>query len=255
MHWIADAYDYFECGEFDLESCHWIVAHSEQPLKRYVNFNLIEAVTSGCPIESEDEMIKPNPPSELNGYQFDPKAASQAALLPRLFGWLTVVSFLVMVGVFIFQPEKKPIVMGLFVGFIILFGVYIFIKIFKRKLQCNRCNQPMQVIDVKWSPEEWKRVQKYELLDNFKGADGKLYTIEKEKRSGSTHYFIHAHMQRWYACHHCRLYFLDAPYFQEMLFSSIYEEEFKEARQAVLSDPHASEKMKQAYMDRLQGRS
>lgn len=200
-------------------------------------------------------MLKPNPPSELNGYRCDPKAASQAAFLPRLFGWLAFISFVVLVAAILFRPDKKPIVTGLFAGFIVLFSVYIVFKILKRKLICNQCQQPMQVIDVKWSPEEWKQIQQYELLANFKGADGKLYTIEKEKRSGSTHYFIHAHIQRWYACHHCKLYFLGAPYYQEMLFSSIYEDEFKEAKQAVLSDPQASEKMKQAYMNRLQGRS
>jgi len=139
-------------------------------------------------------------------------------------------------------------------GFIVLFTLYIIFKILKRHFRCSRCQQIMDVIDVKWTPEQWQQIQGYELLENFKGADGNLYTTEREKRAGSTHYFIHAHIQRWYACHQCCLYFLNAKYLREMLLSTIYKEEFEQAKQSLLTDPEASEKMDLAYKARLQGR-
>jgi len=39
-----------------------------------------------------------------------------------------------------------------------------------------------------------------------------------------------------------------------MLLSTIYKEEFEQAKQSLLTDPEASEKMDLAYKARLQGR-
>lgn len=198
--------------------------------------------------------MKLNPPSELQSYQYDQKSASRSSFLHRVLGWLSVLLFAGAVYSFIFLPEKRLITVISFVGFMVLCSVYIIVKILKRHFRCSRCQQIMDVIDVKWTPEQWQLIQGYELLENFKGADGNLYTTEREKEAGSTHYFIHAHMQRWYACHQCQLYFLNARYLRETLLSTIYEDEFEKAKQSLLSDPEASKKMEAAYKARLQGR-
>ena len=175
--------------------------------------------------------MKLNPPPEFTNYTYDKKAASRSSLLSRLFGWLSFISLASAVCLFIFLPEKKPIILSCFVGFMILFLLYIISKILKRGIRCSQCQQRMNIIDVKWTPEQWKQIQGYELMDSFKGADGYLYNIDKEKQPGSTHYFIHAHLQRWIACHQCRVYFLNAKYMREMIFSTIYEKDFKQAKQ------------------------
>ena len=198
--------------------------------------------------------MKLNPPSELGNYQYDQKSASRSSLLSRVLGWLSVLLFFGAVYSFIFLPEQGLITAISFVGFIVLCSVYIIVKILKRHFRCSRCQQIMDVIDMKWTPEQWKQIQGYELFENFKGADGNLYTTEREKSAGSTHYFIHAHIQRWYACHQCCLYFLNAKYLRETLLSTIYEDEFEEAKRSLLSDPEASKKMDLAYKARLQGR-
>ena len=198
--------------------------------------------------------MKLNPPSELENYQYDQKSASRSSLLSRVLGWLSVLSFVAAVYSFIFLPEEKLITMSSFVGFIVLFSLYIICKILKRHFRCSRCQQIMDVIDVKWTPDQWQQIQGYELFENFRGADGNLYTTEREKSAGSTHYFIHAHIQRWYACHQCRLYFLNAKYLRESLLSTLYKDEFEQAKHSLLSDPEASEKMDLAYKARLQGR-
>ena len=198
--------------------------------------------------------MKLNPPSELQNYQYDQKSASRSSLLSRVLGWLSVLSFVAAVYSFIFLPEQGPITAISFVGFIVLCSLYIIVKILKRHFRCSRCQQIMDVIDVKWTPEQWQLIQGYELLENFKGADGNLYTTEREKSAGSTHYFIHAHIQRWYACHQCYLYFLNAKYLRESLLSTLYKDEFEQAKRSLLSDPEASEKMDLAYKARLQGR-
>ena len=198
--------------------------------------------------------MKLNPPAELAGYTYDEKAASRSSLLPRVFGWITFLSFVGIVLSFIFLPEKKPISLSLCVAFFVLLVLYIILKVKKRRLPCQQCRNTMDVLDVKWTPEEWQHKQGYELIGSFTGADGNLYTAEKEKKAGSTHYFIHAHFQRWYVCHPCRSYFLNAKYLRGTLFSTIDGKEFEEAKNSVLSDPKAGDKMEAAYQKRLQGR-
>jgi hypothetical protein len=112
----------------------------------------------------------------------------------------------------------------------------------------------MDIIDVQWTPDQWQQIQRYELMGSIEGADGNLYTIEKEKKAGSTHYFMYAHFQQWCACHQCRVYFLKAQYWQKMLFSTVLENEFEQARHSLLTDPGTREKMELAYKERLQGR-
>ena len=196
-------------------------------------------------------MKKPNPPAELGSYQYDEKA-SKTPLLARVLGWLSVLAFLAAVYVSVFLKDLQ-MMKNSYIGFGVLFIGYVIVKIIKRNTRCSQCGQTMNIVDVKWTPQQWKEIQGYELIDGFEGADGNLYTIEKEKTRTSTHYFIHGHIQQWCACHACHLYFLKKQYWQQMLFSSIYEDEFEQAKHAVLTDPHASEKMLAAYQARLQG--
>lgn len=198
--------------------------------------------------------MKLNPPSKLENYKYDQLAASRSSMLSRVFGWLSLISFVTAVCFIIFLQEKKLIILSLCVGFMILFSLYVIFKILRRHLRCRQCQQIMDVIDVKWTPEQWQQIQDYKLMGSFKGADGNLYTTEREKRSGSTHYFIHTHSQRWYVCHQCGLYFLNAKYLKEMLFSTVLKEEFEQAKHSLLTDLKASEKMELAYKERLQAR-
>lgn len=195
--------------------------------------------------------MKFDPPSELKNYKNDKKAASKSSLPVRVLGWLSLLSFGTAVCFIFTLQGKKPIIMSSCIGFIVLFSLYIFFKIAKRQILCNQCRRIMDTIVKSWTPDEWKKIQGYDLLKSFKGADGKLYTTEREKQGGSTTYFIHAHIQRWYACRQCNVYFLNAKYSQEMIFSTIIKEDFEQAKQSLLTDIKASEKMKLAYKERL----
>jgi len=112
----------------------------------------------------------------------------------------------------------------------------------------------MDVIDVQWAPEEWQQIQGYELLGWFSGADDKLYSIGKDKKAGYTNYSMYAHFQQWCACHQCRVYFLKAQYWQKTFLTTILEDEFEQARYALLTEPNALENIESAYEQILQER-
>lgn len=112
----------------------------------------------------------------------------------------------------------------------------------------------MDVINAQWTPDQWQQIQGYKLLEGFSGADGKLYSIGKDKKAGYTTYSMYVHFQEWRACHQCRVYFLKAQYWQKRLFSTISEDEFEQARQALLTEPNARENIESAYEKRLQER-
>ena len=125
-----------------------------------------------------------NPPPELRGCALDKKAASRSSLAPRLIGWL---SFLILVsGVIcvIFFPDKRSMLPLLFLIFFVLFLLYVILKFRRRTISCGRCGQPMAVLDVKWTPEQWKSVQGYDLIDGFRGADGSLYSTDIDRKGG-----------------------------------------------------------------------
>ncbi|MFC2140439.1 hypothetical protein ACFLQ1_01805 [Candidatus Auribacterota bacterium] len=198
--------------------------------------------------------MKLNPPSEFKNYQYDQTSASRASLLTRIFGWLSLLSFATAMYAIIFLPNDKHLMLY-WIGFMMLFSVYVILKILKRHFKCSQCQKVMDVIYVKWTPEEWQEIQKYELMESFKGADGNLYTTEREShRGGSTHYFIHAHSQRWYVCYECRLYFLNTEYLSERIFTTILKDEFEQTKHLLLTDVKAIEKMELAYKERLAGR-
>ena len=199
--------------------------------------------------------MKPNPPSELEHYRYD-RTSSQTPVLARVLGWLSLLAFVIAVYSTFFLSGEQMIMMCYisYGGFLILFSAYVFVKIVKRHARCHQCQQIMDVIDVQWTPDQWQQIQGYELMGSIIGADGKLYTIEKEKKAGSTHYFIYAHFQQWCACHQCQVYFLKAQYWQKMLFTTIREDEFEHAKHSLLTDPNARENMEAAYNERLQGR-
>ena len=195
--------------------------------------------------------MKINPPPEIQDYRYDEASAGKAALLPRIFGWLTVLALVVLVYTFKFMESGQRFVMPVTLLFFLLFTGYIIAKIKTRPISCSRCGGIMDVIDTPWTPDQWKQIMGYDLVGHFTGADGFLYSSEKEKRSGSVHYFIHGHQQRWIACHQCRLCFLHLKYIRESLFSTIYKEEFKETRNYLLTDPKARQKIKSAWEERL----
>ncbi len=199
--------------------------------------------------------MKPNPPSKLEQYQYDQKS-SHSPVSVRVLGWLSLSAFVIAVSSSIFLSGEQMTMMYylLYGGFIILFSAYVIVRIVKRHPRCSQCQQIMDVIDVKWTPDQWQQTQGYELMGSVKGADGNLYTIEREKKAGSTNYFIYAHFQQWCACHRCCVYFLKTQYWQKRLFSTVLEDEFEQAKHSLLTDLNASEKMELAHKERLQGR-
>jgi hypothetical protein len=203
----------------------------------------------------EVKNMKLNQPPELQNYRYDKKAESRSSLLPRIVGWLTFLSFLFAVYSFIYLKENKSIMMGSIAGFMVLFVLYVIVKILKRRIRCSQCNQNMDVISIKYTPNQWQQYQGYKLIDSFTGADGNLYSTDIEKRKGyATHYFIHSHLHRWYACHQCRSYFLNAKYLRETILSTLSKDEFEKTKNSLVSDPKASEKIELAYKERLQER-
>jgi hypothetical protein len=197
--------------------------------------------------------MKPNPPSELENYRYD-QESSQTPLPVRVLGWLSLFVFAVAVYSTFFLSGEQMIMMCSmsYGGFAVLFSAYIIGKIVTRHSRCSQCRRIMDDIDVQWTPDQWQQIQGYELIGSVTGADGKLYTIEREKKAGSTTYFIYAHFQQWCVCHQCRLYFLKAQYWQKRLFSTIDEDEFERARHSLLTDPNARTHMEAAYEQRLQ---
>ncbi|MBN1782921.1 hypothetical protein JW948_17440 [bacterium] len=195
-----------------------------------------------------------NPPPELSDYRYDEEAGSRSALLPRIIGWLSFLCLSAAVAALFFLKSGKTAVMGLFFGFMVLFTVYIVLKVAKGRARCSRCGRPMEMLDVQYTHEQWKQVMQYDLVGGYRGADGFLYSDDKERRSGSApHYMIHAHLQTWSACHECRRTFLKTKYWRETPFTTIDENEYQEAKRSVLSDPGARDKMLKAYQDRLRG--
>jgi hypothetical protein len=83
--------------------------------------------------------MKLNPPSELANYTYNKKAASRSSLLSRLFGLLSLISLGSAVCLLVFLPEEKPIILGCFVGFMVLLLLYITSKILKRGIHCSQC--------------------------------------------------------------------------------------------------------------------
>lgn len=163
--------------------------------------------------------MKPNPPSELEHYHYDRKS-SQTPLPALVLGWLSLFVFVIAVYSSIFLSGEQMIMMCYvsYGGFIILFSAYVIVKIVKRHSHCRQCRQIMDVIDVQWPPDQWQQIQGYKLMGSVKGADGKLYSIERDKKAGSIHYVIYAHFQQWCACHQCCGYFLKARYWRKCSF-------------------------------------
>lgn len=199
--------------------------------------------------------MKPNPPSELANYRYD-QELSHPPLPARILGWLSLVAFAIAAYSTIFLSGEQMIMMRyiFYGGFLVLFSAYVIVKILKRHPRCQQCQQIMDVIDVPWTPDEWQQIQGYELLGSITGADGNLYSIEKEKKAGYFNYFIYAYFQQWCACHQCRVYFLKAQYWRKRFLTTILEDEFEQARHALLTEPNALENIESAYEEILQER-
>ncbi len=193
--------------------------------------------------------MKPNPPSELANYRYDQKS-SQTPLPTRILGWFALCVFAIAVYSTFFLSGGQMLMMCYvsYGSFIVLFSAYVIVKIVTRHSRCSQCRQSMDVIDVKWTPEQWQQIQGYEQLDSLSGADGYLYTTERKKETGRSPYCsIWVQLQQWCACHQCRVYFLKAQHSRKKLFSTRSDDEFEQAKHLLLTDPNAGEKMESAY--------
>ncbi|MCP4399402.1 MAG: hypothetical protein GY801_19145 [bacterium] len=200
--------------------------------------------------------MKPNSPAELENYRYD-QESSQTPLSARVLGWLALVAFAVAVYSTFFLSGEQMILMCYvsYGGFAVLFSAYAIVKIVTRHSRCSQCRQIMDVIDVKWTPDQWQQIQGYEQVGSLNGADGYLYTIDREKETGrAPHCSIWVQLQQWCACHQCRVYFLKAQHSRKRIFSTRSDDEFEQAKHVLLTDPKASDKMELAYNERLQER-
>ena len=193
--------------------------------------------------------MKPNPPLELEKYQYDHKS-SQLPLYIRVLGWLSLLLFVAGIYAFVFLSNERMIMMCyIFYGaFITLFITYIIARMLRRHSRCSKCQQIMDVIDVKWTPDQWQQIQGYEQLDSLNGADGYLYTTDIRKETGSAPYCtIWVQLQIWCACHQCRLYFLKAQHSRRQIFASRNDDKFEKAKRLLLTLPNACEELEAAY--------
>lgn len=195
--------------------------------------------------------INLKPPSEMDSYQYDP-AIGRSPLPVLVLGWLSFVAFLlaVLASVFLRDDEKVTSCAVSYAVFIVLFIAYVIAKVLTRQPRCSRCKQVMDVMEVKWTPEEWLEVQKYEMIDALSGADGYLYATERRKETGSLPFCsIWAQLQIWCACHNCRRYFLKARHSRRQVFATPDDEEFDRVKHSLLSDPGAGEAIESAYKE------
>ncbi len=103
--------------------------------------------------------MKPNPPSELANYRYDQKS-SQTPLPARILGWFALFVFAIAVYSTFFLSGEQMIMMCYvsYGSFIVLFSAYVIVKIVTRHSRCSQCRQSMDIIDVKWTPEQWIRL-------------------------------------------------------------------------------------------------
>jgi hypothetical protein len=200
--------------------------------------------------------MKPNPPSELENYRYD-QESSKTPFPARVLGWLSLVVFAIAVYSKFFLSGEQMITMSYisYGGFAMLFSAYVVVKIVTRHARCSQCRRIMDVIDVQWTPEQWQQIQGYEQVGSMTGADGYLYTIDREKETGSApRCSIWAQLQEWCACHQCRVYILKAQHSRRMVFSTRSDDEFEQAKHALLTDPNTRERMESANEKILQER-
>jgi hypothetical protein len=192
----------------------------------------------------------------LEDYRYD-QESSQTPLLVRVLGWLSLFVFAIaLYSTFFLSGERMVLMCSIsYGGFVILFSAYVVAKIMTRHSRCSQCRQIMDVIDVQWTPDQWQQIQGYEQIGSVTGADGYLYTTDREKETGSApRCSIWVQLQQWCACHQCRVYFLKAQHSRKMLFSTRSDDEFEHAKQLLLTEPTAREQMEAAYEERLQER-
>jgi len=193
--------------------------------------------------------MTPNPPTELEGYQLD-EMSGKSPLVVRVLGWLCLAMFVaaVCVTVFLSTEQKVKMTKITYSGFVVLFTAYIAAKIPSLRAKCGKCRQRMEEIEVKWSPEDWQKIQGYEQVDSLNGADGCLYVTEMRKETGKPlHCSIWAQLQVWAVCRKCRRYFLKAKHSRRQVFAGNDADEFEKAKELLRTVPTAGEEIEAAY--------
>lgn len=191
--------------------------------------------------------MEPNPPGEFANYRYDHES-SKTPFPARVLGWLSLIVLAIAVYATFFLSGEQMILMCsmTYGGFAVLFIAYVIVKIVTRHPRCSQCGKIMDVIAVRWTPDQFRKIQGYE--EGFSGADGYLYTTERRKDTGtSPHCSIWVQLQIWCVCHQCCVYFLKAKHSREQLFATRSDEEFEQAKHALLTDPNAREQMELAY--------
>ena len=193
--------------------------------------------------------MKLSPPSELEGYEYD-EESSKSPLPVRVLGGLSILFLAagICVIVLLSGEQKINMIYVTFGGFFALFTAYVIGKIVTRHSKCSKCQQVMDDIEVKWTPEQWKEAQGFDQVDSLKGADGYLYTSDYSKESGALPYCsIWAQIQLWCACHKCRMCFLKEKYSRKQIFGSRDKEEFDKAKQLLITVPAAGAELEKTY--------
>jgi len=188
-----------------------------------------------------------NPPKEFASYLYDHES-SKTPLLSRILGWFSLIVLTIGIYATFYLSGQQMILMSSmsYGGAAVLFCAYVIVKIVKRSPRCSQCGKNMDVVAVRWTPEQFRKIMGYE--DGFSGADGNFYTSERSKNTGSSpHCSIWVQLQVWCVCHQCHVYFLKAKHSREQLMSTRSDDEFEQAKHALLTDPNARKQIESAY--------
>lgn len=110
----------------------------------------------------------------------------------------------------------------------------------------------MDVIEVNWTEDPWREIQGYELVGGLVGSDGYLYEADRTEEIGwLPQCSIWSQLQVWCACHRCRLCVLKMRHSRSRLFATRDDGAFEQAKQLLLTDPAAGEKIGRAYRESL----
>jgi len=182
-------------------------------------------------------------PEELSAYTRETSAESKALAVSRLFGVLVLVGLIgTPVSFFLGRPDLGILCLAL--GFASAVGLII--KQNKRhSRKCPRCHKPMDVLDVGWSSETYTGAKrKYPGV--IMGADGSVYYARSRRSTvggsgGSVVYTIEQFMQRWCACHNCKVCFLSDEIAREEdeMYKTQKSKKWRQAQELIQSDPDA----------------
>ena len=183
------------------------------------------------------------PPPEISGYSID-RALQSRYRRGACLGCLAVpVFFLIALYYLTVKAQALPAVLYGIVGAVFL-GMFIYRQQFKKHdIHCRSCRQKMEPQD---GPVPKEKLNKFlEGVDkdifsqyhtSFEAPDGKTYMVSRDSDSADiTFYRL---VQRWYACHNCKITFLAEPRINHQIHSCRDREAAEEYRQALLDGKH-----------------